>query len=449
MSFAQTFIDFGFNLSGTKEAAVAKNGEELGLIAGGITQARLLLSLAAGLMCLFIGSFIPILRANIIYAVLAFIAVCGRSLAPDFIFQGKEEMAPLTIRYLVSKTTSTVLTLLIVDSSSDLCWIPVLDIFASLIALAWSFAAANRLFGVRLSWMDLPGVLKGLTCSGYYCLSNMASTAFSGIITLLIGIAITDMAQISYWSLAMTAVNAVQALYSPIINSLYPHMVAGGDFGFAKKLIVISVPFVVAGTVLFIFLSRVIVFILGGPEYLEGAYILRLVSPVLVFSFYGMMLGWPVLGAMGRVKELTRTTVVSSLANQERGQTPFTPAVGILLQIHERLKQIIADGGYDIEVSRCHKIAQDFRRRLMETDLPLEMRLESPSNAVTYISVRGFSAKSLIDEMKNHYGIWLCPNGGPAADVSFRVGHLGAHTLADNALLVSALLDARRRGYLG
>ena len=94
-------------------------------------------------------------------------------------------------------------------------------------------------------------------------------------------------------------------------------------------------------------------------------------------------------------------------------------------------------------------MTQDFRRRLMETDLPLEMRLESPSNAVTYISVRGFSAKSLIDEMKNHYGIWLCPNGGPAADVSFRVGHLGAHTLADNALLVSALLDARRRGYLG
>lgn len=315
MSFAQTFIDFGFNLSGTKEAAVAKNGEELGLIAGGITQARLLLSLAAGLMCLLVGSFIPILRANIIYAVLAFIAVCGRSLAPDFIFQGKEEMAPLTIRYLVSKTTSTVLTLLIVDSSSDLCWIPVLDIFASLIALAWSFAAANRLFGVRLSWMNPPGVLKELSCSGYYCLSNMASTAFSGIITLLIGIAITDTAQISYWSLAMTAVNAVQALYSPIINSLYPHMVAGGDFGFAKKLIVISVPFIVAGTVLFIFLSRVIVFILGGPEYLEGAYILRLVSPVLVFSFYGMMLGWPVLGAMGRVKELTRTTVVSSLAS--------------------------------------------------------------------------------------------------------------------------------------
>lgn len=139
----------------------------------------------------------------------------------------------------------------------------------------------------------------------------------------------------------------------------------------------------------------------------------------------------------------------SMLRNQERGQTPFTPAVGILLQIHDRLKQIIADGGYDIEVSRCHKIAQDFRRRLMETDLPLEMRLESPSNAVTYISVRDFSAKSLIDEMKNHYGIWLCPNGGPAADASFRVGHLGAHTLADNALLVSALLDARRRGYLG
>ena len=139
----------------------------------------------------------------------------------------------------------------------------------------------------------------------------------------------------------------------------------------------------------------------------------------------------------------------SMLRNQERGQTPFTPAVGILLQIHDRLKRIVAGGGYDAEVSRCHIIAQDFRRRLLETDLPLEMRLESPSNAVTYINARGFSVKSLIEEMKNHYGIWLCPNSGPSADTSFRVGHLGAHTLADNALLVSSLLDARRRGYLG
>ena len=92
-------------------------------------------------------------------------------------------------------------------------------------------------------------------------------------------------------------------------------MVGRGDFGFAKQLALISVPFVGGGTVLFFVLSEFLMLVLGGAEYLPGAYVLRLVTPVLVFSFYGMLFGWPVLGAVGRVKELTATTLVSSLAS--------------------------------------------------------------------------------------------------------------------------------------
>lgn len=313
MTFAQTFIDFGFNLSGTKAIAKARDSRELGQITGRITQARFLLCMLAGCGCTVIGLAIPIIRDNAAYTLLAFIAVCGRALAPDFLFQGKEEMAPITTRYLVSKSVSTVLTFVFVHSVSDIFWVPTLDIVASGIALIWSFSAARRMFGVHVIWCGAKDVFLEIMRSGYYCVSNMASATFSGIITLLIGVAITDAAQISYWSLAMTAVNAVQALYAPIVNSLYPHMVAGGDFNFAKKLIILSIPFILVGTLAFVCLSRMIVLILGGPEYLDGAYVLRLVSPVLIFSFYGMVLGWPVLGAMGRVKELTRTTVASSV----------------------------------------------------------------------------------------------------------------------------------------
>lgn len=42
-----------------------------------------------------------------------------------------------------------------------------------------------------------------------------------------------------------------------------------------------------------------------------------------------------------------------ALIDQERGQTPFTPAVGILLQINKRLKEIENRGGYSKKFSRC------------------------------------------------------------------------------------------------
>lgn len=141
--------------------------------------------------------------------------------------------------------------------------------------------------------------------------------------------------------------------------------------------------------------------------------------------------------------------LVSLLSNQDRGQTPFTPAVGILLQINARLRQIIDEGGSSAEVDRCRAVAEDFREKLAQADLPLDMRTGSPSNAVTYITTRGFSAKKLVDELKDSYGIWLCPNGGASADSSFRVGHIGSHPLSDNSLLVAALIDAARRGFMG
>lgn len=130
------------------------------------------------------------------------------------------------------------------------------------------------------------------------------------------------------------------------------------------------------------------------------------------------------------------------LKNQDRGQTPFTPAVTTLLQIHERLSSIDAAGGADVEVARCASVAKDFRDRVSLSGLPFKMRLTSPSNAVTYIESTKVGARALFAMLKDEYGIWLCPNGGDKADTSFRVGHIGNHPLSDNVLLVAALVDA-------
>ena len=127
-----------------------------------------------------------------------------------------------------------------------------------------------------------------------------------------------------------------------------------------------------------------------------------------------------------------------SLANQVRGQTPFTPAVGILLQIHQRLKSIDAGGGVGAEVVRTRELAEDFRERIR--GLPLDIASEALSNAVTPLKTRdGFSAYELFMRLKERHGIWVCPNGGVLRDKIFRVGHLGALTMSDNAMLATAL----------
>lgn len=137
-----------------------------------------------------------------------------------------------------------------------------------------------------------------------------------------------------------------------------------------------------------------------------------------------------------------------AIKNMDRGQTPWTPAVGILRQINVRLKEIDAMGGADVEIARCRELAQYFRNKLVELDLPFEIVSESLSNAVTPLHPTTASANDIFLELKDEYGIWICPNGGSMKDIIFRVGHIGCLTKQDYDQLIDAFLDLRDKGFI-
>lgn len=140
------------------------------------------------------------------------------------------------------------------------------------------------------------------------------------------------------------------------------------------------------------------------------------------------------------------------LKDGERGQTPFTPAVGILLQLHARLQSIIEQGD-DSEQEKIRAIAEDFRGKI--ADLPFEIVSESLSNAETPLHPTGtdmegnpVSAYRIFQILKDEYGIFVCPNGGELAETVFRVGHIGNLTTEETEQLIAAWKDMQRRGLL-
>ena len=69
MTFAQTFVDFGFNLSGTKCIAKSETVEEENRAIGAVTEARLLLGVVTGAVVV-VAWFIPITHSNMLYTCL-------------------------------------------------------------------------------------------------------------------------------------------------------------------------------------------------------------------------------------------------------------------------------------------------------------------------------------------------------------------------------------------
>lgn len=126
------------------------------------------------------------------------------------------------------------------------------------------------------------------------------------------------------------------------------------------------------------------------------------------------------------------------LSNGLRGQTPFTPAVGIAYELLDMLRVIDGVGVASI-VSDMHNRAVDFRSRLAAADLPLSVPGYSLSNALTPVVFEDGGATDCRFELERRFGFVVNPCGGDNADRMLRIAHMGNHTIDDNRQMVEAL----------
>lgn len=312
MTYMQIIIEFGFILSATKDIVKAGNDKKIiGEITGNVILGKILLSLLSLIVLIIFTIFVPILRNNVAFTMLSFIPIFLSTFLIDFFFRGIEKMEVITIRYIVMKSISTLLTFLFVRGNGDLLMIPILDIIGNVVAILLVWKEVYKL-GIKLSFGTIKDIWDSIADSFLYFISSMASTAFGALNTLLVGILLSSK-EVAYWSLAMQILGAIQALYTPINNGIYPEMVKERKFSLIIKVIKIFMPVVFIGCLIILLFSKPILFVIGGRKYLEMSYLIKLLIPVIIFSFPAMLFGWPVLGAIDKVKETTTTTVVTTI----------------------------------------------------------------------------------------------------------------------------------------
>lgn len=312
MTYMQIIIEFGFILSATKDIVKAGNDKKIiGEITGNVILGKILLSMLSLIVLIIFTIFVPILRNNVAFTMLSFIPIFLSTFLIDFFFRGIEKMEVITIRYIVMKSISTLLTFLFVRGNGDLLMIPILDIIGNVVAILLVWKEVYKL-GIKLSFGTMKDIWNSIADSFLYFISSMASTAFGALNTLLVGILLSSK-EVAYWSLAMQILGAIQALYTPINNGIYPEMVKERKFSLIIKVIKIFMPVVFIGCLIILLFSKPILFVIGGRKYLEMSYLIKLLIPVIIFSFPAMLFGWPVLGAIDKVKETTTTTVVTTI----------------------------------------------------------------------------------------------------------------------------------------
>ncbi len=314
VGYAQIIVDFGFMLSAVKDIVeVQNNKREVSQVIGNTVVSKLLLSIAAFIVIMAVSGKIDVLTDNLLY-------VCSSLLVPmlscfllDFLFRGIEKMHIVTIIFVIMKMISVVLTVLFIKSDTDILLIPIFDVLSSVVAILLNWIIARKM-GYRFIFTGLKVCFKKIANSFGYFANSMASSAFGALNTVIMGAFINDMEQIAYWSVCMQIVGAIQNMYTPISNGIYPYMIKTKDFKLIKNILLIFTPIIFICSGICYIISPTILTIVAGKKYIAASQIFRIFLPIIVMSFPVAILGWPALGAINKVKQTTLSTIWGAVA---------------------------------------------------------------------------------------------------------------------------------------
>ena len=144
--------------------------------------------------------------------------------------------------------------------------------------------------------------------------------------------------------------------------------------------------------------------------------------------------------ARSRMTKITPKSLYFNLAdyldNQQRGQLPYTPAIGILMQLHQRLMDI-RTVTLSAVIDQHKQRACYFRQTI--ADLGFNILPARQSNAVTTLLCEKNDAFDIVCSLRDLYDIEAAPSGGDLKHKIFRISHMGAQNDADVDALISAL----------
>lgn len=128
-----------------------------------------------------------------------------------------------------------------------------------------------------------------------------------------------------------------------------------------------------------------------------------------------------------------------------RGDTPFTPAVGLVMGLQQSLQLILGEGLSQV-FSRHERVASAVRAGVEAMGLQLFAAAGHRSNTVTAVAVpEGVDAAALLQYIKARHHLVLAGGQGELKGQIIRIGHMGCVQESDVPTVLRALGDALRQ----
>ena len=313
MYYFEILVDFGFNLSATREVALnTKNDNRLDEIVSSVLSIKFLLLVLSSFFLIFIVNFFDRFSEDSMLYYFSFLKVCALAFFPIWFFQGIEKMKYIMLIDVISKSIFTILIFVFVDSESDYLLVPLISglgyFVGSILALSFVFIKFNRSFTI----CSFSVLYNTLSDSSMFFLSRVSVSLYTTSNAFFLGL-VTSNIMVGYYAIAEKLYMVLRQMYQPLVQVIYPYISKTRNIKFFIKgyFIIVICNFLLI-YLLWFFASDIILLITREP-FLESIRVFKIFLIVASVVVPSILLGYPFLAALGFKKEANYSTIFGSV----------------------------------------------------------------------------------------------------------------------------------------
>ncbi len=312
--FFNIFVDFGFNLSATRDVSINRdNKEKLTEIFSSVMIIKLLLIiLSLIVLCGIVFLFDKFSKDWDLYF-LTFLWVVGQALFPIWYFQGIEKMKYITIVNILSKVIFTLAIFIFIQEESDYILVPILNGLGFIIGGLYSLWIIRKDMAQEFKLQRLSTLFYYFKDSSEFFLSRVSLVLYTSANIFILGL-FTNTTMVGYYSIAEKLYQALQGLYSPITQILYPYIAKYKNISLFRKVFFFAILINACGLVFLYFLGENLFALLFTQKIgQESIQVFNVFLLVAVFVVPSILLGYPLLGALGFSNYANKSVIYGSI----------------------------------------------------------------------------------------------------------------------------------------
>ena len=313
MYYFEIVVDFGFNLSATREVALnAEKKNKLNEIISAVFSIKFVLLIISFLILFIVLSIFDRFTDDYLIYYYSFLKVIAFAFFPVWFFQGIEKMKYVTWINIVSKTIYTILIFVFIQAESDYLLVPLINGFGffigSLLALYYVFKHFKHVFVFN----SFAIIKQHFIDSSIFFLSRVSVSLYTSSNILMLGLVASNVI-VGYYTIAEKLYMVLRNLYQPIVQVIYPYISKSKNVKFFKKLYpgVVILNFI-GVYILWVFAPELI-YLVSKEHFMESIKVFRTLLIVACIVVPSILVGYPFLAALGFKNETNYSTIVGSL----------------------------------------------------------------------------------------------------------------------------------------